>query len=327
MSQITQYSSPSRSDPETDKNIAGVDKLMLFIFTLTLLNQAFTTDYVLLIGWMAAPATPTAEPSKTTTLSTAEKDRLPQLGDFVKTDTKHFKLIEKLGEGGYGNVFLSEDNERKVAVKAEKYSHSQVHIEVSVLKATNGARCKHFCELLGYVSNVNIMDVTAFQGAQKPDYAFVVMTLLGKDLHKLRCEAPDRKFSIATALGVGYQTLKAIEELHKVGYVSRDVKPGNFAPGCKDTRQHKTIFMVDFGLCKKYQDKNGNILPTRGEIGWRGTTRYGSLQAHARQDLSRRDDLESWLYMLIESTRGTLPWRMMTGQFHGKKLVLCYNLR
>lgn len=141
------------------------------------------------------------------------------------------------------------------------------------------------------------------------------MTLLGKDLHKLRCEARDRKFSISTAIGVGYQTLKAIEELHKIGYVSRDVKPGNFAPGIKENRQHKTIFMIDFGLCRKYVDKNNNLIPSRGETGWRGTTRYGSLHAHARQDLSRRDDLESWFYMLIESTRGTLPWRMMTGTF------------
>lgn len=56
------------------------------------------------------------------------------------------------------------------------------------------------------------------------------------------------------------------------------------------------------------------MLPSRGEMGWRGTTRYGSLNAHQRQDLARRDDLESWLYMIVELTKGSLPWRFITGK-------------
>lgn len=55
------------------------------------------------------------------------------------------------------------------------------------------------------------------------------------------------------------------------------------------------------------------IIPPRPKAGWRGTTRYGSLNAHHRRDLSRRDDLESWLYVIIELTKGALPWRLITG--------------
>ncbi len=55
------------------------------------------------------------------------------------------------------------------------------------------------------------------------------------------------------------------------------------------------IFRYDFGLARRYVDKNGNHQATRHEVGWRGTTRYGSLNAHLRQDLSRRDDIESRL--------------------------------
>ncbi|CAJ0601171.1 unnamed protein product [Cylicocyclus nassatus] len=228
-----------------------------------------------------------------------EKDRLPAVNDEIHADDKKYKLKQKLGDGGYGIVFLSEDGNRPVAVKTEKYSKSMLHIEVGVLKAANAAKAKHFCELIDYGSN-------------KPDYVYVVMTLLYKDLHKLRSEMPNRKFHLSTSLRLAMQALKAVEELHKIGYLSRDIKPGNFAPGQKCNKQSKIIFLYDFGLARKYLDKNGVVIPPRKDIGWRGTTRYGSLTAHRRQDLGRRDDLESWFYMSIEMTRGTLPWRLVT---------------
>ncbi|VDM60327.1 unnamed protein product [Angiostrongylus costaricensis] len=200
-----------------------------------------------------------------------EVDRLPAINDDIQGDEKKYKLKKVLGEGGYGTVFLSQDGERSVAVKTEKFSKSMLHIDVGVLKAAKAAKARHFCELIDYGSN-------------KPDYVYMVMTLLYKDLHKLRNEMPDKRFTISTSLRVSMQSLKAIEELHKLGYISRDIKPGNFAPGHRCNRQSKIIFLYDFGLSKRYIDK----------------------------DLGRRDDLESWFYMIVEMTRGTLPWRFVS---------------
>ncbi|KAE9416557.1 hypothetical protein Angca_007479, partial [Angiostrongylus cantonensis] len=228
-----------------------------------------------------------------------ERDRLPVVNDEIASEDNRYRLLQILGDGGYGTVFLSQNTQKNVAVKTEKYSKSMLHIEVNVLKAANAANCKHFCQLYDY-------------GTCKPDYVYVVMTLLYKDLHKLRSELPDRKFSFSTALRLAIQTFSAIEELHSIGFISRDIKPGNFAPGHKATKQGKIIFMYDFGLARRYLDKNKNLVPSRNEVGWRGTTRYGSLVAHKRMDLSRRDDVESWFYMLIEITKGSLPWRLVT---------------
>ncbi|VDL76511.1 unnamed protein product [Nippostrongylus brasiliensis] len=74
--------------------------------------------------------------------------------------------------------------------------------------------------------------------------------------------------------------------------------------------------LIDYvSSMKKYiYLRNGKLIPARKDVGWRGTTRYGSLVAHERQDLSRRDDVESWFYMSVEMTRGTLPWRLVTGR-------------
>uniref|UniRef100_A0A914ZH05 Protein kinase domain-containing protein n=1 Tax=Parascaris univalens TaxID=6257 RepID=A0A914ZH05_PARUN len=225
-----------------------------------------------------------------------EKDRLPKVDDEIKSDSRTYKLLRIIGEGGYGIIFESFNSERRVAIKTEKYSKSMLHIEARVMRISARHRCQHFCELFDY-------------GIAKPDFVFIVITLVGKDLHKLRNEQYERRFSLSTAIRVGTECFKAIEELHGCGYISRDIKPGNFAVGLREYQQHRTIFLFDFGLAKRYLDKNGNHLASRGEVGWRGTTRYGSLKAHQRLDLGRRDDLESWFYLLVEITRGTLPWR------------------
>ena len=49
---------------------------------------------------------------------------------------------------------------------------------------------------------------------------FIVMSFLGPDLANLRNELMDRKFTPATAVRVGMQTLTAIQELHSVGFLS-----------------------------------------------------------------------------------------------------------
>ncbi|KAL3986175.1 Protein kinase domain family protein [Acanthocheilonema viteae] len=225
-----------------------------------------------------------------------DENRLPQIDDIVKSSNRTYHLIAILGEGGYGKVFHAIQNGKSYALKAEKYKSSMLHIEIAVLKTALKKGAEHICELHDY-------------GAVKPDFVFIVVTLLGKDLYKLRNEQPDRHFSISSAVRVGLHTCKAIEELHSCGFLSRDIKPGNYAVGLEINKQHKRFFLFDFGLARKYLDKNGRHQKSRGEIGWRGTTRYGSLKAHQKQDLGRRDDLESWFYCLVEITCGILPWR------------------
>ncbi|CAJ0573084.1 unnamed protein product, partial [Mesorhabditis spiculigera] len=245
------------------------------------------------------PATRMGEQPPPNNQGSQPVDKLPQAGDVIHINGLSFKLDSVIGDGGYGQVFLSSDGTRKLAVKCEKYSRSMLHVEVNVLLHAAEQKCKHFCERVAH-------------GSVGKEYVFIVMTLLGRDLHKARNEMKDRRFTLSTALRIGVHTLKGIEELHRLGFLSRDIKPGNFAPGLRENKQNKLIFLYDFGLARKYLDSNGNIVQPRPDVGWRGTTRYGSLTAHHRADLSRRDDLESWFYMLVEFTNGQLPWRTIT---------------
>jgi len=70
-----------------------------------------------------------------------------------------------------------------------------------------------------------------------------------------------------------------------------------------------TWVLVDFGLARRYTtDTAGSHAPERPEAQFRGSTTYASLHAHQGRDLSRRDDLWSWLFMVIEMWTGERPW-------------------
>ncbi|CAB3405180.1 unnamed protein product [Caenorhabditis bovis] len=242
----------------------------------------------------AAPAAPRASKRE----QHSKRDKLPTVGEVIINERNEpIMLKTKLGDGAMGHVFLATYDGEAVAVKTEKYSTAMLPMELRVLSIAQREKCKHFCRIYDY-------------GTVRKEFNYMIITLLYKDLYRLRSEMANRSFSLNTSTKIALDTLEAIEELHSIGFLSRDVKPSNFAPG--EQQKHKTIFMFDFGLAKKFVDRENRKLKSRGEVGWRGTVRYGSLNAHKRLDLGRRDDIECWFYMLIEMYVSELPWRFLT---------------
>lgn len=68
--------------------------------------------------------------------------------------------------------------------------------------------------------------VCRFIGCGRNDrFNYVVMQLQGKNLAELRRAQPRGAFSLATTLRLGLQILRAIESIHSVGFLHRDIKP------------------------------------------------------------------------------------------------------
>ena len=149
------------------------------------------------------------------------------------------------------------------------------------------------------------------------------MELLGKSLESLFQEQ-NRRFKLKTVCSLGLDIFKRIEFIHSKNHIHRDIKPDNFTIGytnpnnelndfktdCNSNIGSDSIYIIDLGLSKKYRSastKLHNVLKTGKSL--TGTARYCSINTHKGLEQSRRDDLESIIYMLIYFLKGSLPWQ------------------
>ena len=106
---------------------------------------------------------------------------------------------------------------------------------------------------------------------------------------------------------VGLQIIDRLQYMHEHKFIHRDIKPENFLLGVYENCA--IVHIIDFGLSKKYVQKDGSHIPYKDNKSLTGTPRYASINSHLGIEQSRRDDLESVLYMLVYFMKGCLPWQ------------------
>ncbi|WP_435125064.1 protein kinase domain-containing protein [Actinacidiphila sp. bgisy144] len=175
-------------------------------------------------------------------------------GDEGRLVAGRYRLLERVGRGGMGTVWLAEDEllGRRVAVK--KLHPPQPHMDDEEL-ATLFERTRREARAAARISHPNVVvvhDVVDDAGLPSIVMEYVPSVTLGERLKEQGPLAP------AEAARVGRGMVAALRAAHRAGVLHRDVKPGNVLLG-EDSR----IVLTDFGIA---QASGTSTLTRTGEL-------------------------------------------------------------
>lgn len=182
-----------------------------------------------------------------------------------------YRIIEKIGAGGMGEVYLAEDTrlKRKVALKFLP-SHLVANEEIKA----RFLREAQAVAKLNHPNIVTIYDVSEFNG--RPFFAMEHVE--GHLLHHFAHEKP---LPLDTVIDYAVQVCQGIGEAHRAGVVHRDIKATNIIVDTKGRAR-----LLDFGLAAVAGDdkltKTGSTL---------GTVSYMSPEQVSGRDIDQRSDL------------------------------------
>ncbi|OMJ75369.1 hypothetical protein SteCoe_25483 [Stentor coeruleus] len=206
-----------------------------------------------------------------------------------------FKLLNKLGESKSSEIYKALDltSNTQVALKFETIQNRQ-QFPVEIQALTNLSTIKGIPKLLA---------TGAFNNKQ-----YLVMQLLDSNLES-KFKKYNNKFSLNCVTSIGLQMIELLKNLHDMNYIHRDIKPANIMTGKKSKGENLLLYLIDFGISKKYRDpitKQHSLYAEKRSI--IGSITYSSLNAHLGIEQSRRDDLEACMNVLVYFLKGKLPW-------------------
>lgn len=200
-----------------------------------------------------------------------------------------YKILEEIGKGAFGKVYKGENIRTKelVAIKVEKVNGDikSLKYETQIYQAiTSGQKMPGFLQVKWF-------------GLIK-EYYFMVLPLLGDSLGSFkRTYHAGGKLPLNMILYFGKEMIKRLQYIHEKGFIHRDVKPDNFLFDLNTDINN--MYLVDFGFCKQYLLLDGSHIPMKTKKQLIGTPNYVSINIHNGIEPSRRDDLESVGYIMI----------------------------
>jgi serine/threonine protein kinase/Tfp pilus assembly protein PilF len=218
----------------------------------------------------------------------------PEVVQLVPQEISHYRIIEKLGAGGMGEVFLAQDIrlDRKVAIKmlpAKSIGDQQAK-----------KRLFREAKAAATLDHPNICSI--YEVGEEGDCAFIVMQHIeGRTLSRIIKNNPLTPLEV---VDIGIQAAQALAEAHSRGVIHRDIKPQNVI-----ITPRGQVKILDFGLAKIMREvgaidtgETESRLTDTGEVV--GTVGYMSPEQLRDLPVDARSDLFSLGVMLYECATG-----------------------
>jgi serine/threonine protein kinase len=215
----------------------------------------------------------------------------------------HYRIVEKLGAGGMGEVYLAEDMKlgRKVAIKilSEEYT-------------TNRDRLHRFEQEACAASALNHPNILTIHEVGNDEGRHYIATEY-IDGVTLRRKIGGGQLEVREILDIAVQVASALEEAHAVGIIHRDIKPDNIM-----IRRNGYVKVLDFGLAK-LTERATEREPSDGEASTRvlvqtdagvvmGTSHYMSPEQARGKPVDARSDIWSLGVVIYEMVAGRTPF-------------------
>ncbi len=213
----------------------------------------------------------------------------------------HYRIVDKLGVGGMGEVYLAEDGKlkRKVALKVLPPGMAGDPDRLS--------RFQREAETIASLSHPNI--VTIFSVEETEGVHFLTMErVVGRSIDEL---LPEGGFALDRFLALAIPIADAMASAHEQGIIHRDLKPANVMV----TEDGERVKVLDFGLAKLTSSRGAaddlGELPTltqtqEGMV--MGTPHYMSPEQAKGEVVDHRSDIFSLGVMLFEMATGDKPF-------------------
>jgi serine/threonine protein kinase/Tfp pilus assembly protein PilF len=210
-------------------------------------------------------------------------------GPMIDKTISHYKILEKLGEGGMGVVYKAQDTklDRIVALKFLP-KHLLCDNEAKT-------RFEHEAKAASALDHPNI--ATIYEIDEAEGECFISMAYVeGKSIKELLKE---KNFTIEEILSIAIQIAEGLNSAHKKGIVHRDIKSDNLM-----LTDEGSVKIMDFGLAKL---KGVPGLTKTGSTV--GTLAYMSPEQAQGMELDQRSDIFSFGVVLYEMITGQLPFK------------------
>jgi len=215
------------------------------------------------------------------------------------TSIGHYELLELIGEGGMGLVYLAEQHEpiqRKVALKIVKLGMDTMQVV---------ARFRAEQQTLALLDHPNIAKVFDAGTTESGRPYFVMEYVQGTSITKY-CD--DRKLAIEERLRLFKEVCEGVHHAHQKGIIHRDIKPSNVLVSTQDDRRVPKI--IDFGVAKALTEPLVDATSFTREGQLLGTPEYMSPEQVdlATADIDTRSDIYSLGVLLYELLAGVMPF-------------------